>query len=210
MNPQEQIMTYPGRLLPQPHFKKITWHESLRHQFLIHYTDTNDLVDPVTNKLKPSLVVKRTDHLRDYSNNLLGVFVTDDIFWSIQQSDEKEYFIAEWEVGETVIPPEVPSECKKDENRGYFFLSVNNCQEAIIPYQDDTSTETICMLLHTPTNSNFWHFSLRWFCDGLDIIDWKDNGKKRRILTAAKAFIIEKAFFEEPFFEELPSSLYCS
>ena len=63
------------------------------------------------------------------------------------------------------------------------------------------------MLLHTPINANYWHFSLRWFCDGEDVLGWTEK-KRRRILTAAKTFIIERAFFEEPFFEQLASDIY--
>jgi len=48
---------------------------------------------------------------------------------------------------------------------------------------------------------------LRWFCDGVDVLGWSEKNR-RRVLTAARTFIIEKAFFDEPFFEEINSSLY--
>ena len=200
-------MSYPKRLLPQPDFKKIVLSEDLRNNFLIHYAETKDLIDPETKKLRQTLVVKRTDHLRDYSNNLLGVFLTDDIFWAIQEGDNKEYLIGEWSIGDAVIPPVVPLDCKKDTDRGYFFLSIKDCHEVVVPYSDDTKITPMCILLHTPTNANFWHFSLRWFCDGNDILGWTDK-QRRRILTTAKTFIIERAFFEEPFFEQLGKDQY--
>ena len=118
---QNQPMNYPNRLLPQVNFKKIVWSENLKGSFLIHFTDTKDIIDPKTTKLRQVLVVKRTDHLRDYSNNLLGVFLTDDIYWAIQEGDNKEYLIAEWNIGEAVIPPVVPADYKKDTDRGFFF-----------------------------------------------------------------------------------------
>jgi len=207
VNPLNQPMIYPNRLLPQPNYKIITWHPALRKHFLIHFTTTKDLVDPITSKLKQSLVVYRTDHLRDYSNNLLGVFIVDDIYWSVQESNNKQYLLGEWNVGEGVIPPQVPTEYRKDGSRGYFFLRIDDCHEVVVPYQDATAITPVCVLLHTPINSNFWHFSLRWFCDGQDILEW-DEKRRRRILTAARSFIIERAFFQEPFFEELDANLY--
>lgn len=200
-------MQYPNRLLPQPHFKRITWNESLRNCYLIHFTESKDIIDPETNKLRITLVVKQTDHLRDYSNNLLGVFLVDDIFWAPQQCEKSEYFRAEWEQSTEVIPPNVPGEYYRNDNRGYFFLQISKCQGEIVHFEDDTFTRPICMLLHTPTNSNFWHFSLRWFFDGQELEKWT-NGIKRRMKTSAKAFIVERAFFDEPFYEEIDATFY--
>lgn len=200
-------MKYPNRLLPKPHYKQISWNESLRNHYLIHYTETTDLIDPKTSKLRLAFVVKRTDHLRDYSNNLLGVFLADDIFWALQDCQDKESLIAAWDVGSNVRTPIVPDEYKYDKSKGCFFLSIGDCHEEVIQFEDNTYTQPVCKVLHTPTNSNFWHFSLRWFFDGQDLEKWT-NGIKRRMKTSAKAFIIERAFFDEPYYEELDPALY--
>lgn len=200
-------MPYPNRLLPKSHFKKIIWSEYLRSQYLVHYTETSDNRDSTTGKLDIRHVVNRTDHLRDFSNNLLGVYLTDDIFWSLQDCENRFYFVADWEIGSNVQIPSVPEEFNRNEKRGYFYLAIDDCHEQIIEFNDETGISTVCLLMHTPTNSNFWHFSLRWFCNGADIIEWTER-QRRRILTIAKVFIIERAFFEEPFFEELSSDLY--
>ena len=101
-------MVYPSRLLPQVNFKKIVCNDYLRQHYLIHYTNQSEIRDPITLKLKTEFVTRRTDHLRDYSNNLLGVFIVDDIYWSIQNSVQKDYLLSEWKIGEGVIPPIVP------------------------------------------------------------------------------------------------------
>lgn len=190
-------MTYPIYLLPQQNYKKIEFCSELNEGFLIHFTDTKDNKDPDTKNLKLSCVVKRTDHLRDYSNNLLGVFLTNDIYWGIENSENKGYFISEWNIGEKVKVPIVPNDVKKSLARGYFFLPIKNCHQAIVNYSDETNMKPICKVLHTPTNSNFWHFSLRWFYNDVDILNWTDKERKR-ILTAAKSFIIQNAKFDEP------------
>lgn len=204
---QRKPMPYPKRLLPQANFKKIAIQDTLRQQYLIHHTETKDIIDPNTRKLKLELVVRQTDHLRDYSNNLLGVFLIEDIFLAIQKCENKKYLTSEWEIGTDVIPPISPEEFKEEPERGYFFLCIGDCHEVLVPYQDSPNINPICILLHTPTNSNFWHFSLRWFSNGKEIINLT-KGEQRRILTAAKTFIIERAKFKEPFFEELDSTLY--
>lgn len=201
-------MYYPSRLLPQRCFKLIHWNESLRNSYLIHYTDTKDFIDPNTGKLKISLVVRHTDHLRDYSNNLLGIFLIDDIYWgSAKESPMKRYYDAEWEVGKDVDAPSFPDQFIRYEERGYFFLKVSDCHYQTVLFNDNTMVSPTCKLLHTPTNANFWHFSLRWFIDGKELENWTD-GFKRRMKTSAKAFIVENAFFQEPNIEELDSSLY--
>lgn len=193
--------------MPQPNYKKIAWNQQLRNSYLIHFTNAKENIDPNTNKLRIDLVVRNTDHLRDYSNNLLGIFTTDDIYWKVEESLNKPYFTSDWIIGDSVKQPIIPDDFNKDSERGYFFLKIKDCHTIPIEYSDDTETITECILLHTPTNSNFWHFSLRWYCDGVDILEWSTN-RRRRILTAAKIFIIERAFFTEPLFEEISTEHY--
>lgn len=191
-------MSYPNRLLPQPNYIKISNCTELLNCFLIRHTSSKEVIDIVTNKLKQELVVLQTDHLRDYSNNLLGIFELDDIYWSIQANENKERLIASWENGVEVTVPAVPFDFSVDYSRGYFFLEISKCHEKVVPFEDATSTVVKCILIHTPINSNFWHFSLRWLCDGVDSTKLENKTKRRRFLAAARIFIIEKATFEVP------------
>lgn len=176
---------------------------------MIHFTDDKEIIDPYTNKLHIDYVVKFTNHLRDYSNNLLGVFLVDDIYWALQDCPNKDYFMAKWKEGMEVKNPKVPDEYDQEESRGYFFLDIGDCHEEVVKFEDDQCKHSnpVCMVMHTPTNSNFWHFSLRWFFDGQDLESWT-GGIKRRMKTSAKAFIIEKAFFDEPHYEEIDTDHY--
>ncbi|CAN5176735.1 hypothetical protein BH23BAC1_BH23BAC1_50220 [soil metagenome] len=201
-------MNYPNRLLPQPNFKIIHWDELLKNHYLIHYTPTKDLIDPETKKLKIEYVVRQTNHLRDYSNNLLGVFLVEDIFWvPVKKSPKVDYFGAAWKDNTPVLTPNIPEDYIKDEERGYFFMKISDCHSEIVEFNDGTFASPECIVLHTPINANFWHFSLRWLFEGKDLQKWS-GAIERRMRTSAKAFILEKAFFEEPFFEEIEAHLY--
>lgn len=202
-------MEYPKRLLPKLHYKKISWHEILKNFYLIHFTDSKDIKDPETEKLKLEHVVRRTGHLRDYSTNLLGIFLVDDIYWSLQNCEDGEYYKDEWVEGTKVKVPKVPDEFNRDETRGYFFLRIGDCHNEVVQFEDSATkySHLVCKVLHTPTNANFWHFSLRWFFDEQELESWS-KGVKRRMKTLGKTFIIERAFFEEPYYEEIGKEHY--
>lgn len=197
--------TYPMRLLPQQHYTKIGWDDSIAELYLVHFTTSKDLIDPTTRKLRASLVVKQTDHMRDYSNSLLGIFKVEDVYWAVQKCPSKDYFLKEWTPGKEVICPSVPSEFKKDDSRGYFFLKVGNCHNETIEFGEDI--KPVCVFLHTPVNSNFWHISLRWYLGGKDSGDLQGS-KRRLVLSSAKSFVIEKAEFIVPDHSSIESRLY--
>ena len=118
------------------------------------------------------------------------------------------YFYAEWiNDGVPVEKPKVPVEFKRHENRGYFFLRIADFHGETIEFEDETCVFPECKLLHTPINANFWHFSLRWLFNGKELEKWT-NGIKRRMKTSAKALIVEKAFFDEPYYQEIDKALY--
>lgn len=200
-------MDYPNRLLPQPTFKRITYNEILDDHFLIHFTETKDNRDPEDGKLKIEAVVRYTDHLRDYSNNLLGVFLIDDIYWQLQPCENKVYYMSEWDLESEVERPNIPNDFQRNEQRGYFFLRIGDFHNKVVPSNIENEVGPVCILLHTPTNCNFWHFSLRWFFNGEDLQKWTGS-KKRLMQTSAKTFIIERAKFDEPEYPVLDSDMY--
>ncbi len=197
---------YPRVLLPLKHFKKIVDIGKIRNGYLIHYTDTKDNRD-ANKKLKTECITRRTDHLRDYSNNLLGVFETSNIYIYINPKIKNGYFTQSWKVGTKVDSPTFPDEYNYKEERGYFYLEISKMHNSTFKYTDDSNTLAKCVVLHTPTNSNFWHISLRWFCNDQDVINWNEK-QRRRILTAAKTLIKENAKFDEPFYSEWDQSIY--
>lgn len=206
-------MHYPKHILPQRNFKKIVNFRPLYNYYLIHFTDSINNKDPQDGGIREDCIVRQTDHIRDYSNNLLGTFELEDIYIELTQGEFKEYFNSEWEEATTPLHiPRFQNDFLINGNRGFFFLAISDCDNYQIEYSDGSNVNPICKILHTPTNSNFWHVSLRWFHNGQDISELQLKERKRadirRILSAAKAFIREKAQFEIPVYQSVDPSLY--
>jgi hypothetical protein len=91
-------MQYPVHILPQPNFKRITNIQLLHNYHLIHFTETKDNRD-VDNKVREDSIVRQTDHLRDFSNSLLGTFEIDDIYLELTKVEFKDYFNEDWPQG---------------------------------------------------------------------------------------------------------------
>jgi hypothetical protein len=199
-------MSYPIHLLPNKHFNRIGWHKELNNHYLIRYTYNQDFIDD-DGKLKPSSLVPQTDHLRDFSTSLLGKFDIDDIYLKII-GDNELYFLADWEEGTEVKIPSFNEDFSIELTRGRFFFCIGDLHNVeLSKYEDKTEVIPFCSVIHTPINCNFWHFSIRWFHNGVDLISWTKD-KRRRILSSAKAFLIERAIIKEPIYEELSVSHY--
>lgn len=202
-------MVYPDRLLPRPNYRLISDVEALNLFFLQRSTPDLDIIDPVTNTIKPTYVSSPTEHLHDLSTNLIGVFIPEDRFWRII-GENKEYFTREpWPVGEVVKTPSYPDDFEHVTNLGAIYFPVNKLNGLSIPYNKaaEDGFTAICRILHTPVRSNFWHFSLRWFSEEGDVLHQKGSWKKR-MLTSARAALIEFGVISEPEVQYLDISLY--
>jgi hypothetical protein len=205
-------MQYPVHILPQPNFRKITNIQLLHNYHLIHFTESKDNRD-VANKVREDSIVRQTDHLRDFSNSLLGTFEIDDIYLELTKGEFKNYFNADWDQGANLErTPQINRDFVINKERGFFFLSVSECNDYEVNYSDGSNVNPTCKVLHTPTNSNFWHVSLRWFHKGQDISELEERQRRKpeikRILTAAKAFIQEKGKFDTPAYQSVDISIY--
>ncbi len=205
-------MQYPVHILPQPNFRRITNIQQLHNHHLIHFTETKDIKD-VDNKVREDSIVRHTDHLRDFSNCLLGTFEVEDVYIELTKGEFKNYFNADWVQGSSLErTPQYNKDFVVNKERGFFFLSISECNDYEVNYTDGSNVKPICKVLHTPTNSNFWHLSLRWFHNGQDISELEERQRRKpeikRILTAAKAFIQEKGTFDVPSYQSVDVSIY--
>ena len=206
-------MQYPVHILPQPNFRRITNIQVLHNYHLIHFTETKDNRDSNDGKVKEDSIVRKTDNLRDFSNSLLGTFEIDDIYLELTKGEFKNYFNSDWTEGTDLERiPNIHKDFVVNRERGFFFLSVSECNDYEVKYSDGSNVNPICKILHTPTNSNFWHISLRWFHNGQDISELEEKQRRKsevkRVLTAAKAFIQEKGKFEIPPYQSVDVSIY--
>lgn len=205
-------MDYPEYLLPKPSYDRhITFDgkESIP-LYLVRHTHSKDIKDEY-GRLKSDYVNLRTGELKDYSTNLLGVFKADDCIISapLQSSPNYHFFERAWQRSEKVLVPTFQVDFNVKEERGRFYLRVSNFHLKEFGPTDECPPTPYCKVLHTPTNTNFWHCSIRWYCDGKDSEQWEDK-KLKRMRAVMRAFIIKFAEFDLPEYETLDPSNYCS
>lgn len=210
----DNIVTYPLALLPQTHYKKISDIKSIEKGYLLHFTESKENLI-VSGKVNPEYIERSNrSQLRDYSNNLLGVFEVDHGYIEINSKSENGYFINLWDgLSNIEKTPALAEDFSINSERGFFFLKVKNCNDVDIPYnyEADEESSVKCNVIHTPTNSNFWHISLRWIYNEEDIEYWgqkKMKGTQRKIISSARAFIIQSSIVVEPSYSEWDESIY--
>ncbi len=203
-------MNYPDHLLPKLNFKIISSESDLSNCFLIRNTPTKDICIPETKKIDENIVKIQSDHLGDFSTNILDVFTEEDIKYQII-GEKKDYFHSLWTVGDKVEMPIHQDDFEADENKGCFYLSIDEILEQTVNYPEDNPTiEAKCRVIHTPTNCNFWHFSIRWFTNkGFDIRELEiSKNQRKKFLALTKALVIELALIEKPEFSSIKAEFY--
>lgn len=181
---------YPVHLLPKPTYHIIQNSDltSLSGLVLIRHIESDEVQKiENTNMIHPDCIKIQSDHLRDLSNNLLGIFKEDDIYYRIKKEHINQY-CALWTENTNGLMPS-NKKCVRDNDRGYYYIIVDTLLESVIEI-DNKSYHFI--LLHTPTKCNFWHISIRLVNEnGLEISTLNINDKqKRKIWKSARDFLI--------------------
>lgn len=167
-----------------------------------------------TRTLNPDCITIQSDHLRDLSNNLFGVFLTDDVCFGIEKHAYDAYCCA-WDGIEKC---EVPSDGEyfRDEGRGGYFIPVDSLLKDNIEIVNaaDGSTETFHFkILHTPTKCNYWHISIRVYDETDNEVSTLDvsKGKKKRIWKTVKDYLVTSIVKTEIDCEPaiLDKAIYC-
>ena len=158
-------MIYPEQLLPRLSFKEIT--ADLSGYFLCRKVlDKTLLNEPLPPLLSEELLgIETANDCFDYSTNLPGIF---EPHYNLIEfiGNHKAYFRRYWDwITETVVPV-FEEDFSINENIAWFFLQVDKINGLAIPFNrkaDNSPNEVAtAVIAHTPTNSNFWHFSIKW------------------------------------------------
>lgn len=204
-------MPYPEHLLPQPNYRLIEWNDDLRSCFLLRSAPTKNVVDPETGKVRAKHVNDGSrEQLKDYSTNLLGVFTPEDAALRIEKTERKAYLTGHWKPGETVEPP-IAEDFSLQPEYGYFYYQIGEIQGYPQPFSIANLPGYVgqCYVLHTPTRSNFWHFSVRWKTQDQDVEDALNESERRNLLGLVRAFLIEQAILSLPSTPtQIPASRY--
>lgn len=201
-------MHYPQHLIPPQHFKIMRYDAWMGNHYLVRHTDDKDLKDPETDLLKLDYIVVVTDHLRDFSTNILGVFMVEDCHWKIKKERMDAYFSAEWKEGEIVEAP-LPDDFEYLAERGAFYIPIRSCAGKRVEASGSEPVIAICDVMHTPIRCNFWHFSLRWKDEnGIYFDELRPNSVKNFFRSWVRRFIQSHAEFEVPECPDIPPDKY--
>lgn len=210
---------YPERLIPKSHYNVVREAELMSQKglWLIRHVDSDKTgFIGNTRVINPDCIKIQSDHLRDLSNNLLGIFEIDDVCFGIEK-DVSDIYCCLWNGSDECVLPD-DGHYFKDLNRGYYFIPVDSLLKdsiEIINVNDNTVDEYHFKILHTPTKCNFWHISIRVYdrCDNevskLDV----SKGKRNRIWKTVRDFLVTSVVTTvielEKTVSELEPSLYC-
>jgi len=186
-------MTYPRELLPQNNYQKINFtNDDCEYEKLLLCRITEDS-DYIQNGLDGKEIINtkyisvETDHLRDFSTNLFGVFNENHfgIEW-LKINAKTDGMFEKWERNNHVVNPIFGKHFDINPKKSAFFLKLIDFHNMNIP--NDQNNQIISKVIHTPCNSNFWHFSIRWLIDDIDSSELSKS-KRRSVLSIARTQI---------------------
>ncbi|SFN24865.1 hypothetical protein [Salegentibacter flavus] len=204
------ILQYPDILLPKQQYKKIELKKIL-DKHLLRKTFSNVLINSSTQLLSDETIVDQSKNLVDYSTNLLGQYKVEHLGIKIV-GEKQEYYNSNWDFTSSPDEPKLDIDFLNEDEFGFFVLPVDAVEGIKIPYKkgDKSDHLSVSRVCHCPTNSNFWHFEVRWFTkeDGTNTwIELPKSSKKKwqkLILGAIKSKIREAYIPEEPLSTHLP------
>ena len=187
-------MDYPQHLLPRSNYKKIEYNNELNKCSLVRHTNAPNIFMEGTKDVNADVILFQSDHLRDLSTNLLGIFKIEDVYIEILNKD----FINNWESEQTIVVPQFTQDFTINRDRSYFVLNIDDILELNSSEQLAEKGLTI-KILHTPTKCNFWHFSIRVYKNNTEVSLLEINDKQKsklwriiRVLMSDLAYYIEE------------------
>lgn len=209
---------YPDRLIPKPGYSIVAGEDLNRQSGLClirHIESSQTRFLPRTGTLDPDCIQIQSNHLKDLSTNLLGVFRIGDVSIGIVK-DFTEIYHCLWD-GKSVCKIPDESHFFIDEGRGFYFIPVDPLLSSDIKKVNlETRNEDHYhfRILHTPTVSNYWHVSIRVYdSDNNEISTLPiSDSRKNKIWKTVKQYLVTRIVtIDNPDFNHLDPSFYiCS
>jgi hypothetical protein len=184
-------MQYPATLLPQTHFKYIDSDLTAHH--ICRTAPEKDFINPVTEKIKDEALFQKPTDFFDYSTNHLGQFEIEFNYLSIV-GEERKYFRTYWDYISAVKEPIHERDFIVDNSKGIFFFKIGDIHNQIqfpISNAKNKPDQLTAIVRHTPSNSNYWHFSIRWVDQNGAEISPNDAKWKNSITATIRARLQE-------------------
>jgi len=202
---------YPEILIPLLHYKKID-EADLSEKCVCRTTINSDWKQVQENHLiSEDVLYQEWSELFDYSTNLPGHFLLAHNYIELI-GDNKKSFYSYWDWENEGRAPKYEIDYVENKSRSCFFLDFSKIHKQVkFPFsrppknQSDTLTAEI---IHTPTFSNFWHFSIRWKDTNGEYIKASDSKWKAGIAGSMRALLLEYIQRDEPAIQSLHPNKY--
>lgn len=185
-------MTYPAVLLPIKGYKKIE--TNLEDCYISRTVPSKDFIHPNTKCIRFEFLFSDSDlEAFDYSTNLLGHFTVDHCYIQLI-GKRKKYFRNYWNFVEEVELPIFNQDFIHDSDKGVIYLLVGSIHNSIkCPYSKDKNIEAFAtsVIVHTPSRSNFWHFSIKWLDQEGNFINCNKAAWKNSIVSTFRVKLCE-------------------
>ncbi|MBK7302893.1 MAG: hypothetical protein IPI90_06495 [Saprospiraceae bacterium] len=190
---------YPEILLPGEN--KCIFCCSLDEYHLIRFSPPDvKLTDDVSGHLTDKAIGEPSStHMPDLSTSLFGIYDTEHTKIEILKTELTEYCEPNYQA--TI--PIYSNDFIFDTNRGFWFIRIGeiNGKKIECTHRGET-IEAFCIIEHTPTKCNFWHFSVRWYITGLNDnwhkLEVKSNNWWKKLAHSARIFIKGFGITHEP------------
>lgn len=183
-------MEYPTKLLPLTLYKQIE--ADLSNHHICRTTRSRDFLNE-NNLIKDEELCEKPTEFFDYSTNHLGQFRFIDNYLSLT-GENKKYFRLYWDFTTPVETPRFKEDFICDESKGCFFFKIGDIHNQIkfpITNSEKKTDQIKAIIKHTPSNSNFWHFSIKWVDQNNNEISSNDSKWKHPIMATIRAKLQE-------------------
>lgn len=187
----------------------------LSNYYLLRTTQTNkheELWDDEMNMLREDCICNPKERISDLSTSLFGIYNTEHIVIELTDKGKKDYgdYCAP---DEEVEPPTYDVDFTKNNEKYFWCAPIERLANKEFEYtRANEKYKATCLVKHTPTKWNFWHFSLHWSTD-LGLLEELDDKQKakvaRRIALSVRSLICLFATIKSPEIIEIPKDCYC-
>jgi hypothetical protein len=164
------VSEYPVEILPSANKKHIECDTS-NYYFLRNIDLVKDI--PIWNELgqlNANYFCNPSHNIRDFSVSLAGHFKVDHTKIRLTHKGKTDF--GECDPNFQGSPPVKTIDYNLNDSALYWSIMVslmNNVVAKIKRGDDDVSA--VSYIKHTPMKWNFWHFSIRWLVDGIDLVE---------------------------------------
>lgn len=209
---------YPKVLLPNSTYKLITKNINGKHLIRFFIPENGIPIMNEVGEISDKYICNPREQVFDLSTALLGTFKKTHYKYEITKEGKNIGLDNYCLPNASVERPNIPKHFKIVDNKLHWAIPIQKVMDFTVDFEQGKPTEKYlveCRPCHTPTLSNFWHFSIRWSIDDNYVGDMIQN----KTLTAGwakrfaghygRVFIKTHATLDIPASNKIPKEDYC-